>query len=1024
MPSRTSVSLQGYDDLLERDHGLGQLFHSQAQINPSAIAVKEGDDSITYGELHLKALDLASQLRQHEYRREEPTGILVNPGTKDIITQVAVLYAGGTCVTLDPLLPDNQLEERLTRVGARNVLVDEGNQNRLVSLRHIIVDENKLFQNGHSKETKEIVETNLDHCTHLIHTSGTTGAPKPVQILARSILQVVYHAPLVPLDPSDIVVHVNNTSFDVALFDVWAPLLRGASIVIMPKNVLLDPNSMAEALKRYKATVWASTQAIFNLAAVSCPTAFSGLRIMTIGGEAANPKALKTILAAGPPKHLFNAYGPTETCVFSLVQELSMSDTQDESVSIGKPIGRTTIHIVNESMETVKDGEPGELLIGGAGVSRGYLNYPDKNARAFVQVGDAKLYRTGDIVKRKGGLVYYVGRRDHQVKIRGFRVELEAVEVGMLNTGLFSEATALRIESPQEGGGGLLVAYAVPNAQSKDTINIAMKKLKESLPHYMVPKIELIDRLPWNAHAKVDRKKLTELYLEGWKTQPVTRRSKGAGETTTSRLEQLWMEILACPVGTFEEHDDFFAQGGTSLQAAVLIHKIRQTFAIEVSSLALYENSSLGALAKIIDENKDGKVCAIKDETDLWLADSRLAEHLVSSKREPVDWRRDTEGRIFATGVTGFVGAFFLHQLLEMPEVRQVGCLVRAKDKEAGFLRIRECLEKYGLWRAAAAHKILPLPGNLEDETLGFGQERFEELAEWASVVFHLGAHVNYTQPYSIHRPANVIGTVNILRFVAAGKPKSLQYVSSISCFGPTGRFTGTSRVPEDACMLPHLRALPYDHGYAQSQWVVEQMLWTAIGRGFPVAIYRPGFITGHSVTGVSNPDDFFSRLMSACLEMGCYPLLPNQRKEFITVDYVTSAILHMAKNKYLGHAYHIVPKDRNASVDMNETFRLVNHNGFPDLKGIPYGEWIQILSNSTNERLKPLLPMLKEKIHNGMTRWELYEHMPVYETYNTDQALSDYPGGLECPDFDEKLMLTYLNHWKGDLKMDVAVAA
>jgi hypothetical protein len=152
---------------------------------------------------------------------------------------------------------------------------------------------------------------------------------------------------------------------------------------------------------------------------------------------------------------------------------------------------------------------------------------------------------------------------------------------------------------------------------------------------------------------------------------------------------------------------------------------------------------------------------------------------------------------------------------------------------------------------------------------------------------------------------------------------------------------------------------------------------------------------------------------MIACLNLGSYPLLPNQRKEFIPVDYVTSAILHMAINRNLGHAYHIVPKDRDASVDMIETFRLAACNGFPKLEGIAYEEWVVRLSKSDNETLKPLLPMLEEKIHNGMTRWELYEHMPVYETDNTDRALSDYPGGLECPALDDKLMGKYLQYWK-----------
>lgn len=166
------------------------------------------------------------------------------------------------------------------------------------------------------------------------------------------------------------------------------------------------------------------------------------------------------------------------------------------------------------------------------------------------------------------------------------------------------------------------------------------------------------------------------------------------------------------------------------------------------------------------------------------------------------------------------------------------------------------------------------------------------------------------------------------------GRVKALHYVSSISAFGPTGIINGVTYISEDEPLQPHLNALPYDHGYSQSQWVAEQILWSAIRRGFPIAIYRPGFVTGSSSIGFSNPDDFLSRLMTACLSMGSYPVLPNQRKEFVTVEWVTSAILHISScERNLGHAYHLVPQ-HTASTDMQETFRLPNIQACPTQTG------------------------------------------------------------------------------------------
>lgn len=181
--------------------------------------------------------------------------------------------------------------------------------------------------------------------------------------------------------------------------------------------------------------------------------------------------------------------------------------------------------------------------------------------------------------------------------------------------------------------------------------------------------------------------------------------------------------------------------------------------------------------------------------------------------------------------------------------------------------------------------------------------------------------------------------------------------------------------------------------------------------RGFPIVVYRPGFITGHSQTGACNPDDFLCRLIQACCEMGYYPKLPNQRKEFVPVDYVSSAILHIAASPgSLGRAYHIVPPTRAESIDMDDSMELINSAGSSPIRGVPYAEWIDHLAACPPQRLLPLQPMLAEKVQDRRTRWELYENMPVYDTTNTARALSNYPDGLVFPTLEASLMKKYLH--------------
>ncbi|KJZ70337.1 hypothetical protein HIM_10266 [Hirsutella minnesotensis 3608] len=1021
MPSLVSLPGDEYDATVARGLGLGQLFYSQTQHSPEAMAIVDGKFTYTYAQLHSQAASLALQISQCTSGKQEPVGIIVQHGAADVVAQMAVIYAGGSCAPMDPTLPDRQIQARLTRLNARCVLTDRANEHRDLPFDVVCIDDATTASPVHEAYP---AATGLEHCTHLIHTSGTTGEAKAVRIAARSILHAVFHAPFEPVYATDVVAHINNSSFDVSLFDIWAPLLRGARIAVLSKAVLLEMPRMASEIDYLGITVMATTTALLNLAAFTYPRAFANLRICFIGGEVANIAALKIILDKGPPEMLINAYGPTECCIFSLACRVTRKAIQDGSISIGMPIGRTIAYIANDAGTP---GDEGELWIGGPGVSPGYVDLPGKNAAAFTHAladgaNPVRLYRTGDIVRRRpDGQIDYIGRRDHQVKIRGFRIELGAVETALLATGLFAEAVAMKIDMPQKGASSILVAYAVPaDLAEPPAIDEALELAKANLPAYMVPQLELISQMPLNSHAKVDRTRLREMFSERWKHvscyQPEL---QDTSQDIRSMLAGLWASTLASPVTGFEDHDDFIRLGGTSIQAALLISQIRRVFGVRVPLLTLYDNSSLGALTSVISKTMDGSLETLRDERSTWLADSMIADSLPLPSGPVVDWRRDTEGRVFMTGATGFVGAFMLADLLRMPQVHQVGCLVRASDQAAALERLKVAMVKYDVWEESFADKLLAIPGLLENEYLGMGRERFDEIALWASAVFHLGARVNYAQPYSLHRPANTLGTRNVMIFACAGRVKPVHYVSSISCFGPTGFITGASTIREDESLLPHLDALPYDHGYAQSQWVAEQLLRRLVDRGFPIAIYRPGFITGHSQTGACNPSDFFSRLIQACSELGCYPKLPNQRKEFVPVDYISTAILHIAASPTcLGRVYHLVPPTRAVSIDMDDSMDLVSKASGSPMRGVTYSEWIERLTACPQQCLLPLQPMLAEKVQGERSRWELYENMPLYETTNTDKALENYPGGLKFPVLGVSLMKKYLDylqagHWK-----------
>ncbi|SFB95633.1 thioester reductase domain-containing protein [Cupriavidus sp. OV038] len=278
------------------------------------------------------------------------------------------------------------------------------------------------------------------------------------------------------------------------------------------------------------------------------------------------------------------------------------------------------------------------------------------------------------------------------------------------------------------------------------------------------------------------------------------------------------------------------------------------------------------------------------------------------------------------------------------------------------------------------------------------------------------GEALNAQAICSLHRAANVAGTLHVLRFVASGRAKALHYVSSIAAFGPAGLLAPTKTLYEDDDLARHLPGLMFDMGYAASQWVADQLVTAAIRRGVPAAVYRPGFILGDSASGAGNRNDFVARLVRGCIAIGAYPHLPHQRKEIVPVDYVSAALLRIAADgSNLGRAYHLVPPREADQPDLLAFFGMLRACGYP-LQSLPYADWLQRLADSADlagNPLRPLLPLLTEPVYGRLTRWEVYEGMPRYDATHTARALA-VAGGLAFPRLDRALMARYLDVWMG----------
>ncbi|GKZ27673.1 putative NRPS-like protein biosynthetic cluster [Aspergillus brasiliensis] len=999
-------------------------FSHNVAINPGAIAIDDGEDQWAYSDLDREVQRIASLLKVLDLPPEEPICILQGVGSETIIAQLAVIRAGLTCVPLEPSIPAGRLMSQLRDIGAKYIL---SNHAPSIDDDMVIIPisgeyhPNAVPIRAKSDSVKRVQLNGMPRCeyrSHILYTSGSSGKPKAVQIPESGILHLIFNSPATPLLRSDRMSVFNNPGFDMSIFDIFVPLVSGATLVIVPRSIITDPFEAQNFIAQKNITVSFLTAALFSIIAGACPTVFSGMRHVLTAGEVANMPAMKAVLGTpNPPQHLWNAYGPTEITIVSTMHSVTLDDFHHDSISIGAPFGDSRLFLADDSLNIItKPGNIGEILLGGPGLTAGYIGRPKENGeRFFVDKAGYRLYRTGDFARWRPddpNLLEFIGRADLQIKQCGFRVELGGIEQLFLSTDQLSAATVIQIQPETAKDEAFLVAFLIPADANTIKAKGMLEFIEQKVPAYAVPRdIVFCAHYPLTDNGKVDRKALAKQYTvyrtETEATHPVNETST----STASILRSIWTSVLGQQ--HINEDDDFFSTlRGSSLQAAAAISRIRSQFGNTISMRTLYGNPRLLDLANYIDNSNSNQDHNHPNDLDRWMADAHTADDLSTVP----NWQAGEEGRIFLTGATGFVGAHFLSRCLAMPTVKEVVCLARGKSGTSASERVQAVLERYNLWDKTShcIHKLTVLNGDITLRHLGLTEDMFTWLTNWASVVFHLAAKVNYLEPYAAHYDANVLGTRHVMEVATCGRRKAFMYMSSIDVFGPTGHVLGTEQVLEDGPLEPHLPTLKYELGYAATKWVSEMMVRRAREHGLAAMIFRPGFILGDVEQGCGNPDDFFARFIMGCIQVGTFPRLPNQRMEYVSVDYVCEAMLHVAAdNGNLGKTYNLVAPDAVDSVDLEETCRVINEAGYP-VGTVGYWDWVRVLQERAgpDNPLVPLMPLLQETVLDGMSWLETHRNTVRFDCSNTVAALRDAPGIRYVP-FDVGMLNRLLRFWR-----------
>ncbi|SDS76273.1 non-ribosomal peptide synthetase [Pseudomonas granadensis] len=575
-----------------RAHGdcVQQDFALQARQNPHATALIIGDEVLTYGELDARANQLAHKLIEAGVGPDRLVGIAVERSADMLVGLLAILKAGGAYVPLDPAYPQERLAYMIEDSGLQWLLTQTPVQAQLPipeGVQTLLLDQPADWLATYP-QTAPQVAVNGEHLAYTIYTSGSTGKPKGVMVRHAALSNFVASMIKQPgIAAADRMLSLTTFSFDIFGLEIYGPLLAGACVVMTGKDVHQDPHAVLELIERHAVSILQATPSTWRMLLDHEHAAILKGRTFLCGGEAL-PQELATRMLALTP-NVWNLYGPTETTIWSAQHALSAGNSRP---FLGTPIDNTALYILGSDLELNPLGAPGELLIGGEGLARGYFQRPDLTAERFVpdpfSTTGARLYRTGDLTRyRAEGVIEYIGRIDHQVKIRGFRIELGEIEARLLALDSVRETVVVAQDGPT---GAQLVGYVVPSASAIDEAELraALKaSLKAELPDYMVPAhLLFLAQLPLTPNGKVDRKALPApdaSQLQSTYVAPQT--------VTQHAVAEIWQAVLQLDrVGL---SDNFFELGGHSLLVTQVVSRVRQALNVQVPLRSLFEHSTL-----------------------------------------------------------------------------------------------------------------------------------------------------------------------------------------------------------------------------------------------------------------------------------------------------------------------------------------------------------------------------------------------------------------------------------------------
>ncbi|WP_433528261.1 amino acid adenylation domain-containing protein [Micromonospora sp. CA-263727] len=602
------------DPVTEHHLCVPQLFEERARRAPLAPAVVFGPAQLTYAQLDDAANRFARRLRGLGVTTETTVAVCLERSLDAVVVLLGVLKAGGVYTPLDPTQPVERRDFMISDSGARVVVTTRELAPTLDGPYQVVAVDDEPEQADGEPGGDLTAVARPGNLAYLIYTSGSTGRPKAVMIEHRAY---AHHCRVIAdayrITPGDRVVLLSALTFDVAMDQIAATLLAGATIVVSDP-VFWAPADLPARLAEHQVTIMEITPAYYREMLEYDVSGLERLALMNVGSDVVTVSDARRWAATGLPGRFLCNYGPTEATVTCFLHPVEndghRSGPETAALPIGRPVAGTRAYVLDPDLRPVPVGVPGELCLGGVRLARGYHGRPELTARQFVPdplsgAPGARLYRTGDLVRyRPDGAIEFLGRIDQQVKIRGLRMEIGEIEAALARHPAVQAAAVVAAEvTPGDKG---LAAYLVLRPGDEPSTADLREHLRGLLPENMVPSWwTVLPELPMTSSKKVDRRALPA------PTPGAGPASRAPATATEQLIAGIWQEVLGLDeVGV---DDDFFAVGGHSLLATRVLARLRRAFAVEFPLRRLFEARTVAQLAEAVTEAVEADVAALSD---------------------------------------------------------------------------------------------------------------------------------------------------------------------------------------------------------------------------------------------------------------------------------------------------------------------------------------------------------------------------------------------------------------------------